>query len=228
VNQLQTSFHELQPALTLTPGQRYALRLDFLEPGVSQHLQFKHASLFREYLLPDSGSGFSHAGPPRAFGSLPSSSKVVPLIVQADEPVVLSPVVIMPRREADEFPFARYWLYTYDRADLPIVVDSWIPYRARLDLAVPAYLETPRLWLRHWRAWRNGQEVTVARSPNNLVMVPVEPGRSEVVLEYRPPILLRASFWLNVTVWALLVAGGIAQLLRLGGRRWLTPSFKAH
>ena len=54
----------LSPALTMAPGQRYALRLDFFEAAEPGVLQLTGQGLFREYLLPDSGQGLDHHGPP--------------------------------------------------------------------------------------------------------------------------------------------------------------------
>ena len=219
VSVTDTDTHDLRPALVCQPGQRYALRVEFLEPGTGLYFQLMHRSIFREYILPDSGVGLLHGGPPRAFGSLPSSSRVLPFIIQGDEPVALTPRVILPRRGPDPFPIAKYWLYTYERAELPIVVQSWVPYRAKVETAVPALLETPRLWLRHWRAWRDGVEIPPQRSPNNLVMIPVEPGQSDVVLEYRPPLLLHTAFGVNMAGWVLLGGYGLWQLSQACGRR---------
>ena len=215
-NLRETEHHDLDPALTLEPGRLYALRFDFAQPGIGNYLQIIHPSLFREYMLPDSGAGLHRQGPPQGFGSLPSSSKVMPLalVQDATAPQTITLRLITPRRAEDVFPLGEYWLYTYDRAELPINVESWVPYRARVETAVAAYLETPRLWLKHWRAKVNGDAVAVEQSPDNLVMVPIAPGRSTVELRYQPPGWFSALFYLNFSTWVVLFLGGIVHLLR--------------
>ena len=72
VNDNHSRFYNLQPPLRLEPGQRYALRIDFLAPERAGFLQIYNDDIFREYILPDSGIGLS----PQPPGSRPALSRL--------------------------------------------------------------------------------------------------------------------------------------------------------
>ena len=207
-------FYQLTPSLPLRPGEHEAVRLEVLETTESGLLQITGAGLYREYLLPDSGLGLDHHGPPLAFGSLPTSSKVIPLSEVAGKNQELT-VRFFPDGYSmrKRYAFAHYWLFRYAPADLPIVVKSWIPYRAATDVAVPAYLETPRIWLKGYRASVNGKAAVVRRSPENLVMVELPSGPSTVTLTYHAPWWLRLSFWSCAVAWTTAVAVNLRRMI---------------
>lgn len=215
-NENNTEFHKLSPAITLKPRTHYALRLDFSEPNVAGYLQIIGAGLHREYILPDSGAGLDYQGPPKAFGSGEQSSKVVSLYTDAEGEIEPRLSYIAKRRALDQFPFGHFWLYTYRPESLPIAVDSWIPYRARVQTTTPAWLETPRVWLEGWKALVDGKRVQVARSKNNLVMVPVEPGSSVVALYFNPQRWTRMTYWLGFILWICVALASLALLLKSG------------
>jgi len=217
VNDNHSDSYNLTPPIVLRPDISYALRLEFLNPEEHGVLQLMDPRLFREYYLPDSGAGMSHWGPPLAFGSGPQSSKVIPLKVLGNGDVTPRLFFISPHQPQPTFPFARFWLFTYENSRLPVAVQSWIPYRAQVQTAVAAWLETPRIWQSSWRARVNGRDASVQRSPQNLVMVAVEPGESQVVLEYRPPWWLQASYWGGLLGWGALLVIGAARLGAAGG-----------
>jgi hypothetical protein len=214
VNDNHTDFYNLEPLIELKPAIPYALRLEFLHAGEHGVLQIMHDRLFREYYLPDSGAGMKRQGPSLAFGSESQSSRIVPLKVYGPRKVTPRLDFITPRRETDTFPFARFWLFTYENSQLPVAVESWMPYRARVQAAAPAWLETPRVWQPYWRAQVNGCEAAMQRSPQNLVMIPVAPGESHVVLEYCPPWWLQASYWSGLTGWSAIFLLGSIRLWR--------------
>jgi hypothetical protein len=207
--------YQLSPALRLEPGQRYALRLEFLQPDRAGVLQIANHDLFREYLLPDSGVGI--ASVPLAFGSLPSSSHVAALEQRSAASRVPEQKFVAPIFAGEQFDFARFWLFTYESSNLPVRVTSWIPYRAEVETAIPSYLETPRIWQRGWSAKVNGRAVADRESPQHLVMVPLEPGTSKVELTFQPPRWLAGWFWLCLAGWGLLAGGGIGWLGRRAG-----------
>ncbi len=209
----------LEPAIPLAPGRHHALRLDFFRPQAKGLLQSFDGLMNRQYLLPDSGENIVHAGPPRAFGSLTTSSHVMPLETAVDVPVAAhfrflgsgskdSHSFATPR-----FAFARYWLYTYESDDLAVKIDSLLPYRARTDVARAAWLETPRMWLTGYRAKVNGQPAEVRRSPDNLVMIALPPGPSTIALDYFAPWWLRGAFWMCLIGWLALVTAGVRRVL---------------
>ncbi len=233
-----SEYYRLTPDLQLYPGRHYAVRLEFAQPGLQGFLQLRSRSMFREYMLPDSGQGIARRGPSLAFGSGPTSSHVFPVAVNEPGPVAPTCMFVAAHRAGASLPFARFRLYAYDRDRLPIAVESWIPYRARVTAPRAAYLETPRMWLKGWRATVNGHWTATIRSAENLVMVPVGAGVSQVTLEYSPPLGLVAAFWLGALGWTGLGAGALCQLvawsggsrLRLGWLRtpgWLGFMFDA-
>jgi hypothetical protein len=218
----ESAFYHLVPNLILDPGKHYGLRLEFLVPGQQGIMELLHPSMFREYDLPDSGVGIARGGssPSLAFGTDATNSHVVPLTIAGSLPSSPEVLLILNRHTTESFPFARYWLYAYERGKLPIDVQSWIPYRASVVASKPAYLETPRMWIGGWRARVNGRPVPTLRSRENLVMVAVEAGPNEVVLDYDPPTILTLSFWLAVAGWMGLGGAGLVQLaLWSGGNR---------
>jgi hypothetical protein len=208
----QSPHYRLLPALTLEPGLRYALRLEFDEPGVEGTLQILSDSLFREYTLPDSGVGSGARPRPLSFGSLPQSSHVVPLSITGKAPAPLLSTFIVRRYTTETIPFARFWLYSFEPERLPVAVESLVPYRARVNTPHAAYLETPRLWLKGWKATVNGIPADTLRSSENLVMLPVPAGTCRVELTYVPPRALVASFWIAAAGWSSLCVFGLVQL----------------
>jgi hypothetical protein len=203
----------LRPDFILDPGKRYALRLELFDPDTQGVLQLKQASMFREYYLPDSGAGISRGGIPRAFGTEATSGKVVSLSVLGKDPAPLTAILITPRATHKDFTAGRYWLYTYERSQLPIVIESWVPYRVRFTASKAAFLESPRMWLKDWRASVNGSPVPAEPSPEGLVMVPVKAGPNTVTLEYVPPASVRASFYIVLCSWLLVAAAAAFWLL---------------
>jgi hypothetical protein len=232
VNQYRDVFI-LEPSLRLVPNVRHALRFEFLRLGQGSMLpgllQVIDRGMFRQYGLPDSGSGVALMGPPRGFGLLPTSGRIISLQTSGSQPAdvaltfVGSGSIDSNTPPSERFAFARYWLYTYTPDDLPIVVESWLPYRARLEAARPAWLETPRMWLRDYRATVNDQPAEIRRSPQNLVMVAVETGRNEVGLKYVAPWWLATMFWICIASWLALLGAGIRCTLAQA-RAFVTPA----
>lgn len=216
VNDNGTDFYKLTLPQKLEPGVHYALRVAFTEPGLSGILQVLSSHLFREYIFPDSGSGLAYRGPPRSFGSLPESSRVLPLAFRGD--AAETPLInfITPRRAAPEFNFGRYWLYRYEPADLPITVQSWVPYRSRVRSGQGAILETPRLWLQGWEATVDRQPVGIVRTANNLVGIPVPAGISQVELSFHPPMWVQLAYYCCLLSWCAVGGFACLRLVRLG------------
>jgi len=195
---------DLPGPLALEPGRRYLFTCDFLRPdkaiGV---LQLAGRSFFREYALPAYGG-------PRAFGaggmqadwlslwtSAPAAEKVTVRFLPAPEAGGLEQLL----------PFARWRLLVYDPAALPVQVEGWIPYRARVRSPAPAWLETPRMFQTGYVATVNAKPAALRKTPDGLLGIAVPAGDSQVELEYRPPTGLAALFWVSLASMAGLVAG---------------------
>lgn len=226
VNDNNTTFYLLHPAPTIDPNRHYALRIDFLTPNENGYLQIRGERLFREYIMPDSGVGMNTSGrPPRAFGSTATSSPIVPLYTDAKGPVLLRLTYILPDRPVTpEFDAAHYQLWSYEPGQLPIKVNTLLPYRANIESLKPAYLESPRMWLSGYRARLNNISVPVLRSTNNLCMIEVDAGQSEVEIKYKPPLRVEISYWIAIWGWAAVAAAGFWLLCRRPAPQGLSPS----
>jgi hypothetical protein len=193
----------LSPMLTLVPGQRYLLIVGFLDHPYAGTLFIQGAEFRRQYHLPLSGE-------PRAFGSGPESSRVIPLWTTSDHAEVVQ-LRFAPDPSAGPIsqytPFARFEVRPYQREQLPVQVESLIPYRARVHAAERAFLETPRLEIRGYEATVDDHPVSIEQSPDGDVMLPLEAGNHRVEVRYEAPFPVRASYWLGVAGW---VALGIA------------------
>lgn len=209
----------LEPSIPLAPGKRHALRLEFFRPEGKGLIQSFDGRMWRQYILPDSGENIVHAGPPRSFGSLATSRHVMPLATSVDEPIAASFHFLGSGAQdshsfaSPRFAFARYWLYTYEAADLAVKIDSFLPYRARTDVAGAAWLETPRMWLTGYRANVNGQPAEVRRSPDNLVMIALPPGSSTIALDFFAPWWLRGAFWMTFLGWTVVLLAGARRVV---------------
>jgi hypothetical protein len=113
---------------------------------------------------------------------------------------------------------AKVRLLGYDRDALPVRVDSWIPYRARVRSPEAAWLETPRVFQTGYEARVDGRPAEVRESPDALVAVAVPKGESSVELAYAAPAGLRLLFWLSLAGIIVSAAAGasgwILHLLR--------------
>lgn len=204
---------DLSPALRLEPGRRYLLVMDFPDRAVSGTLLVEGKGFFRLYSLPLSGE-------PRAFGSGPESSRVIPLWTSSGQPVEAR-LRFVPSGGAPPSsysPFARFELREYRSADLPVHVESLIPYRARVRSDAPAFLETPRLFVRGYEATVDGRAAPVYVSRDGYAIVPVEPGTHEVTVSYRAPGAVQMAYWVGVVGWLALLGAGAWSAVVLKGR----------
>ncbi|HEY4990209.1 MAG TPA: hypothetical protein VII09_10400, partial [Opitutaceae bacterium] len=195
---------DLAPRLTLAPGKRYVLVFGFLERNYTGTLLIEGKDFFRQYNLPMSGE-------PRAFGSAPESSRVIPLWTTSDRPLEVQARFIPTSGEpaASFSPFARFELRPYEPENLPVRLESLVPYRARVRADAPSFLETPRLAVPTYRATVDGAPVAVQVSPDGYVIVPVGRGAHEVTVEYAAPVAVQMAYWASAAAWlafALLLA----------------------
>ena len=56
------------------------------------------------------------------------------------------------------------------------------------------------------------------RSPDGLVMFPVQAGESDITIKYIPPLWLELIYWLNLGSWIALFVTGLVWLLIFPGR----------
>jgi len=196
LNGTRTSLLEpwsLSPTFKMEPERRYALQLEFTQPGAEGILIIDGQRLNRVYGLPTYGGS-------RSFGSTAISSKLISLSTSGSlsENITLRFFAQRKSLNEDFHVFANYRWFSIDMTALPIKVTNWIPYKARVQSPVEAWLETPRMFQPGYQATVDGKTTIVAKSPEGLVMVPVPPGASEVTLAYRAPYILLVSYWISL------------------------------
>jgi hypothetical protein len=209
----------LEQRLQIEPGHSYLLEFDFARPDdTSGVLQIKGRHFFREYGLPEHGG-------PKSFGAGGEHSKVLPVWTTAG-PEALT-VTFYPAQGGaggqPEPPVGQARLLSYDRDSLPVRVDSWIPYRARVRSPAAAWLETPRAFQTGYEARVDGKPAAVLESPDALVAVAVPQGPCSVELAYMAPSELRCLFWVSLLAIAAAAALGLVQSI-LHLRRALSPA----
>lgn len=216
----QAAFHSLFDALPIEPGRHYALQLDLAHSDLAGSLIVSGRTVQREYYLPDSAGNLTLPQPPRSFGLLPSSSHIVSLFstAPATETLLVQYVASTPSQR-DLSSFGTYALREFAPAELPVIVDGWTPYRARVQAQEPAWLETPRIFIAGYSATVNGRDAAVARSPGGQVMVAVTPGENRVELRYPGPLPLRIAYYLTLAGWLAF----LGWMLRSAGRRFPSP-----
>ena len=196
------------PEVRLEPHRRYGLKLDFEHPEFIGGMKIIGKTVFRLYWLPDTGYGMEKAaGPSRAFGALPGQMRTISLWTNGDTPDDLHLQFFFSGDGPVEpvKSFAHYTLREYDPAQLPIVVERWAPYHARVKAPTDAFLETPRIFIAGYRARVNGRPITPMPSPDGLVMLPVPAGDSAVDLFFEGPLVLRCAYYLSLACWTLLL-----------------------
>lgn len=216
VNDNGSQHYKLLPSVLLPGKQELLLKLEVLDPSTRGWLQVVGEDIFREYMLPDSGAA-TVRDQPRAFGLLPGMSPYVPLRTNRPHGETPRLVAILPGIGVrDPFPFARFELWQFDPARLPVAVRSWAPYRLHVTSPEAALVETPRAWLAGYSARVNGRTVPVQRSADGLAMFPVPAGESHVAIRYAPPLTVSFSYWLAAAGWLTVAALAARRLWRNG------------
>lgn len=194
----------LEPVLSLQPHRHYALLVTFADPEILGVLVVEGGSLRRIYQLPAYGEA-------QAFGAGPAASRVIPIRLTEGEATDLTILFVPQGSPPKHIPnLATYRLLEYDPTSLPIVVQGWVPFNAKVEAPVAGWLETPRLAQPGYQAVVNHQPAAVRRTAAGLVAVQVPAGSSSVILSYAPPPLLRFSY----------LASGSALLLLLPAILW--------
>jgi hypothetical protein len=214
-------YTELRVHPHLEYGRRYLLTFNFLDPSNAHGvLQIVGAGLFREYAIPEYGGA-------QSFGAGGEHSDALPIWTSNPNGGTVSVRFFPdgdPAGAADLGPFAQASWLQYEPSHLPVQVLSWIPYRARVNSPVGAWLETPRMYQTGYAARVDGAVAEVRKSPEDLVSVRVPAGRSEVTLKYYPPIGLEIIFWMSLAAtlfFGMILCLGITPKFLPGGSREL-------
>ncbi len=186
-----SDFIELEHPMSIEPRHSYLIEMSFRHPeyaiGV---LQVSGRGLFREYGLPEHGG-------PRAFGVGGAHPDSIPIWTSAAEAQEFN-IRFFPSGDITMEHGLHFSeearLVSYNPDALPVRVDSWIPYSARVTSPVPAWLETPRMYQPGYLAWVDRQPAPTRKSDDGFVCIAVPAGDSQVTLAYVPPAGLRTPF----------------------------------
>jgi hypothetical protein len=186
------------PKLLLQPGRRYLLTVDLLGAPRPGTLQLLGRSIYREYpVLPEPSSW--------GFGIAPGGRHPISLWTTGAEPDELEVKFLEATAGEQEGAFADFTFKEIELGRLPVVLESLVPLRMRVQAPEACYVETPRLFVDGYRATVNGGDVRVQASPDGLAMLAVPKGGAAVEVRYVGPGSLRAAF--RVSLCAFLVAG---------------------
>jgi hypothetical protein len=195
----------LHPEIPIKPSQTAVLRFDFLGRDPSGVLQLIGRELYREYRLPTSGAE-------KSFGSGPGNSRAI--AVRNTTGVVDSVRMnFIPSTSADAAegaprPFARVSVEPVVETGHVIELRSLLPLRAIVRADRTAVLETPRINVPGYRARVNGKQVSIVRTAEGLVGVPVGPGASDVIVDYPGSLSLQWSYGVSACAWLSLAFCG--------------------
>lgn len=199
----------LSRPIRLLPGQHYLLAFNYTaEPrGL---LQIKGATVLREYTLPEYGEAAS-------FGYGGKHSQMLALANNTATPQDVELRYFfdaIPGQPRPPSSFVQVRWIEYDPATLPVRIEGWIPYRARVRAPESAWLETTRMYQTAYEARIDGRPAAVRKSPEGLVSVAVPAGESLVELRYVAPYGLLTLYWLSLGTLAGVVSA------TMSGRFW--------
>ena len=192
---------------TLRPGRRYLLTFDFSsDDRVAGILRLTGQSMQRVYALPEAGDA-------KGFGIGAGHEKSIAVWTSQSTPETVRLEFINQEADSAGPLRGRVRLSQIDADQLPVRLESLIPFRSRLRLKQPSLLETPRMYVPGWRAVLDGKEAPVERSREGLVAIKVPAGESRVTLSYHAPLRVRASFWTSLLSIVVLFAGLLITLV---------------
>jgi hypothetical protein len=196
-----TRWFAAEPGITVEPHEHLLVRFEFdpkLDYTGYMILEAEHA--YREYHLPDSGR-------PEAFGMGGSHTSVLSLWNTGSTPEHYK--ISESTEPGNDVPhvgalFANLFVSKLDASLLPVSLESFIPYRARVRSPEGGALETFRVYLPGYRATVDGNDVTVTESREHLASVVVPPGVHEVELRFVGTLKLRLAAALSGIGWGCL------------------------
>lgn len=112
---------------------------------------------------------------------------------------------------------------SYDPANLPIVIESYTPYRAKV-VAEPAhkYMEVTKLFTPGYVARVNGEESPIIESKRKTIIVPLKnSGLNKIELAYIGTPGIRASFYISAAAWCFVIVFLMAKLILHMKRLWM-------
>jgi hypothetical protein len=200
------------PKLSIEPGRIYAVSFDLGQSVTEGVLELTSPTSFQQHTI-------SPTLESRAFsdgGGLPSSFALWTSGQIRDE--VELRLYLAPGRAPPSASSTTLRLIEVDPRTAPFRLESLIPYRIAVANRGPGWVETPKIFIPGYSALVDERETKVARSPDGLVMVPIDSGTREIVLKYKGTPLLHGAFWLTAVSW--MMVGGLVLLPRRTWANW--------
>ena len=206
---------ELEPRISLAPGEHRLLRFEFLGNEPEGWLVLQGTHIYREYRLPASGYEY-------AFGYAAENSKILSLWNSGPEAESVQ-LRIKGTKVFEPAPgpgaFWRIYSTPFDAARAPIDVQSLSPLRIQVDAPCDGYLESFRSWIPGYKATLDGAPARVLRTRNALVGVRLPKGRHQVMIRFTGTTTFHTDIRWAETAWVLVALAGVAQLWR-----WTRPA----
>lgn len=110
----------------------------------------------------------------------------------------------------------------YDPADLPIAVESYTSYRAKVTTKPDhKYIEIIKLFTPGYVAKVNGEESPIIESEHKTIIIPLKSsGLNKIELSYIGTLGMRVSFYISAVSWCLVVAFLMDRLISHKKRLW--------
>jgi hypothetical protein len=199
----------LAPKIELDPGQHVLIRFDFLGKNQSAWLILRGQSIYREYILPSSGTSLS-------FGSGATNGRTLSLWNSGTthESIELLVFRVGPDHAAPPGPGPYYLAYVtpYDPAAAPIELYSLMPVHLRVEAPADGYLETFRSYVPGYKVYVDGTPATVRVSGNRLVSVWLKKGSHDVRVRFAGTVSLHTDERWAFTAWGIALLALLAHI----------------
>ncbi|HEU5081522.1 MAG TPA: hypothetical protein VFT72_20075 [Opitutaceae bacterium] len=200
-NKTSSEWLDLHPSLRVEPNEQLLLRFEFdPQTDYSGYLIGTTADGdYREYILPESGM-------PKAFGTTAQGSRVLALRNTTERAVeynwahLLRPPTTL---KGGGQRYANVVISHYKPELNPIQIESFVPYRARVNAPSDGYLETPRILLPGYKAWVDSKRAPIEKSNQKLLMVPVPEGRHDVEVRFVGTARIWTAAVISVIAWLM-------------------------
>lgn len=125
-------------------------------------------------------------------------------------------------REQPLFKLYNIGVTSYDIDSLPIVIESYTPYRVKV-ITEPGhkYIEIVKLFKPGYIARVNGEETTIIESERKTIIIPLKKsGLNKIELSYIGTLWMRVSFYISTISWCLVVVFLMTKLILHMKRLW--------
>jgi hypothetical protein len=184
--------YTLSPPLMLKPGIQYMLEFRFGGRNLLGELRLSGDRLDRTYKVKGSESG--------KFGSTVGHANSMTIWTSGNDHET---VRFNYRPAGGEIPanLARVRVFEIDPKQLPVEVESMLPYRSTSRSTREAWLVTHRMFLPGYLAKVDNLPAEIRSSAEGLVMIKVPKGTAKVELRYEGPWPVKIALWVSGIAW---------------------------